>query len=60
MTIAVILEIINGVLKFPTEILKLIRILKQTPEQAHQALIDQISKEAETYLEKGTRPNWND
>lgn len=57
MTLAAILEIIQGVLKFPDAILRLVRVLKATPEEQHQKLVSQIEAEAKQLEETG-RPTW--
>ena len=58
MTFAVILEIILGALKFPSEVLALVRILKDTPEQSREKIMAAMQKEADSFAQTG-RPTWN-
>ena len=57
MSIGVILEIINGVLKFPEAVLKLIRVLQKTPAQKHEDLLKRMDEEFTRFEEEG-RPSW--
>lgn len=51
------LELLNGILQFPGQILGLVRILKKTPLERHQELLSSMAKEAEAFQETG-RPTW--
>lgn len=55
---AQILGIIGGILKFWDQVTWLIKILQDTPEEKHQALITAMNKEAES-LKKTGRPVWD-
>lgn len=57
MTLAVILEIINGVLKFPDSVLKLIRVLQKTPQQKHDDILKAAEDAAQKFMDTG-RPTW--
>ena len=57
MTLPVLLEIINGVLKFPTECLKLIRFLKKTPTEKREDLMKRMDEEFQRFEDTG-RPTW--
>lgn len=57
MNLQAILEIISGVLQFPDRVLALIRILKKTPQENHEALLAKIATEAEAFQQTG-RPSW--
>lgn len=59
MTFAVVLEIIQGLLRFPGEILSLIRILGGVPAEKRQGLLKSIQEEA-LALQKDGRPTWDD
>lgn len=58
MTLATILEIIKGVLQFPEAILKLIRILRDTPVEQHAKIMEKIEAERK-HLEETGRPIWD-
>ena len=53
-----ILEIIKGVLQFPTAVLNLIRLLQKTPQENHEALLSRMNEEAKKIEETG-RPTWD-
>jgi len=57
MTLAAILEIIQGVLKFPDSILQLVRVLQATPAEQHQAIILSVQAQSDNYKKTG-RPQW--
>lgn len=59
MTVSAILEIIQGVLKFPDAVLALVRALKDTPEESRQKVLAAMQKEADSLAATG-RPDWND
>jgi hypothetical protein len=42
MTLAAILEMIQGVLQFPGEVLSLVRVLKGTPEAQREAIMASV------------------
>lgn len=54
---ATIIELISGLLKFPQEILLLIKILSKTPVEKQADLMVAIQKEADNYAKTG-RPSW--
>ena len=49
MTLATILEIIQGVLAFPSEVLSLVRILKGTPEAQREAIMENVQAAARRF-----------
>jgi len=57
MTFAAILELINGVLKFPDAVLKLVRALQKTPQEKHEDLLKRMDEEFKRFEETG-RPTW--
>ena len=57
MTLAVILEIINGVLKFPDAVLRLIRVLSKTDQQKHDDILKSAEEAARKFENEG-RPSW--
>lgn len=58
MTILGIFGLLGDVFKFFDQVTWFIKVLKGTPEQHHQAVMDAISAEAIKYSETG-RPTWN-
>jgi len=50
---AAILEIISGVLKFPGQVLALIRMLKDTPEESREKIMLAMRKEADSFANTG-------
>ena len=59
MTVAAWLELIQGILAFPSTVLALVRILKGTPEAQHQKIVAAVQAEAAQYEQTG-RPSWPD
>jgi len=57
MSLAIILEIINGVLKFPDAVLRLIRILFKTDQQKHDDILKSAEEAARKFEDTG-RPSW--
>lgn len=57
MSLAGWLEIASGVLAFPAMSLKLVKLLRATPQEHHEAILEAISKEADQYEMSG-RPTW--
>ena len=57
MTFAAILELINGVLKFPDAVLKLVRALQKTPQEKHEDLLKRMDEEFKRFEETGW-PTW--
>lgn len=53
MTFAGIIEIVKGVLAFPDQILKLIQVLKKTPQEKHDELLAKIASEAKQFEDTG-------
>lgn len=51
------LEILQGVLKFPGELLQLIRIIQKTPAEKHDDLVQAAAKESDKWNTEG-RPTW--
>jgi hypothetical protein len=58
MGITQIISLILGVLQFPKEIGELLKILKKTPQQNHEGLLQRIQLEAKNYEDTG-RPKWD-
>jgi hypothetical protein len=58
LTLSAILEIIKGVLQFPSVVLEFVRLLQKTPQENHETLLKRITEEAERFEETG-RPTWN-
>ena len=56
MSLAVILEIIAGVLRFPQEVSALIRLLSKSTEEKRQEISDNIQKELKEFQDTG-RPS---
>lgn len=52
------IELITVALKFPTAVMELIKILKATPEEKHQDLLEAAQKESDKFKETG-RPSWD-
>lgn len=57
MSLTLWLEVIKGVLQFPSAVLAVVRVLQKTPEEKHQDLLVAIQKEAAAFQETG-RPSW--
>lgn len=57
-TAAVIIELITGVLKFPSEVLALVRVLKGTSDEQRQAVVAQVQKMSDDFKNTG-RPTWD-
>jgi hypothetical protein len=53
LTLTTILEIIQGVLKFPGEVLALVRILKDTPEESREKIMAAMQAESAKFAETG-------
>lgn len=51
-------EIIAAVLKFPTEILRLVQLFQATPQEKHEDLLKSMEAEAEKMAKDG-RPVWD-
>lgn len=56
MSLALILEIIAGVLKFPSEIAALIRLLSKSPDQKRQEIMADMQKQLQDFENTG-RPS---
>ena len=52
------LEIFKAVLQFPDAVLRLVLVLKKTPQEVHELLVQQNEKAAAQY-EKTGRPSWD-
>ncbi len=52
-----LLVLLTGVLQFPKAILELIKVLKNTPEEKHDALVKHMIDEAYQFSVTG-RPKW--
>jgi hypothetical protein len=52
------LEILVGVLKFPSMILRVVRVFQATPEAHHEAIIKSLEDEAATFKITG-RGKWD-
>lgn len=57
MKLKTILEIIAGVLAFPTQVLFLVRLLKGTPQAEHEKIMARLQAEAQRFEDTG-RPQW--
>lgn len=53
-----ILAIINGVLKFPGEVLALIKILQKTPQEKREQIMQSVQAESDKFA-AGGRPEWD-
>lgn len=58
LSLQAILEIVSGVLKFPGEVLALIRVLQGTPAEQQSKIMEAIARERDS-LEKTGRPTWD-
>jgi hypothetical protein len=58
MTLALWLEIIQGVLAFPSAVLSLVRALKGTPVSQQQAIVAAVQAQ-QTQFEQTGRPTWD-
>ena len=59
MSLAVILEIIVGILKFPGEVSAFIRLISKSPEEKRQEILKNIEIESRK-LDREGRPGWDD
>lgn len=57
MTLKAILEILAGVLAFPSQVLSLVRLLKGTPQAEHEKIMARLQAEAQSFEDTG-RPKW--
>ncbi len=53
-----IVELIKGVIQFPSTILEFVKLLRKTPEEKHDEILKGIQEEAKKYEDTG-RPSWN-
>lgn len=51
------LELIKGILAFPDAMLKIVRLMKGTPEAHREALVSAIQVQADHFAKTG-RPTW--
>lgn len=58
MSLADIALLIATILKFPNTILAFIKILKKTPQENHEDILNMVAKESEK-LEQTGRPTWD-
>lgn len=58
MTAAAIIELITGILKFPHEVLALVRLLQGTPDAQKQDVMKAIEA-ASVNFQKTGRPTWD-
>jgi hypothetical protein len=56
MSLAVILEIILGFLKFPSEVSAFIRLISKSPDQKRQEIVSDIQSQLKSFEETG-RPS---
>lgn len=56
MSIGIILEIVLGVLKFPTEVSAFIRLISKTPDEKRQEITADIQKQLDAFENTG-RPS---
>lgn len=52
------LEIIVGVLKFPEQVLALVKLLKDTPAESREKIMARIKDESDQLAKTG-RPKWD-
>lgn len=57
MSFAALIDLIKAALQFPEAMIQLVRLLRSTPEENHEALLKKISEEALRFEETG-RPTW--
>ena len=57
MGIAEIFILIKGLLEFPGTILEFVKLLKKTPTEQHQDIVQAIANEAANLAKTG-RPSW--
>lgn len=53
MSLAVIFEIILGVLKFPSEVTALVRLLSKSPDEKRQAIMADIQAQSQSFEDTG-------
>jgi hypothetical protein len=58
LSLTAILEIIKGVIRFPGEVLSLVRFLKDAPEESREKIMLAMRKEADEFEQSG-RPKWD-
>ncbi len=58
MGLTAILEIVKGVIAFPSVVLEFVRLLQKTPQENHEAIVSRIRLEAQHFQETG-RPTWD-
>jgi len=58
MSLKIILEIVLGILKFPDQLLKIIRLFRKTPQEVHEEIMKKVAAEAAKFEESG-RPTWD-
>jgi hypothetical protein len=52
-----ILDLIRGMFQFPEALLKLIHVLRKTPQENHEEILKRIGDESKNFENKG-RPTW--
>jgi len=52
-----ILDLIRGFFQFTSDLLKLMKILRRTPQERHEDLLKRIDEESKEF-EKTGRPTW--
>lgn len=52
-----ILTLITGLIQMPGTILEFIKIMKKTPQEKHDAILERVRLEAQSYEDTG-RPQW--
>lgn len=57
MGITEIMALITGVLQFPKVILEFINVLKKTPQEHHEEIVQKVASEAKKFEDTG-RPQW--
>lgn len=53
MSLALILEIISGVLKFPSEVTALIRLLSKSPDEKRQEIAASLQAQLQAFQDTG-------
>jgi hypothetical protein len=57
MSLREILDLIRGVIQFPAALLKLIHVLRKTPQENHEDLLKRVGDESKKFEDTG-RPTW--
>ncbi len=58
MGVAEILMLIKGVIEFPGVILQFVKLLRKTPQENHEDLLEAVRQEAKLFEETGRPSSW--